>query len=180
LAAGLVCAHPGASLVEHDLDHDRPPPVSKAGAAERSASSTRALCGTALASPDAWLDELLDVDVIVIASGMANLSLPMPLKTWFDHVLIPGLTFTCQDGRISGLLANKKAYLVLGSGGVYSNGPLKDYDFHEPMLRKMLEIMGVGVLDVIRIEGLALGREIAQGAIAAALERVDAIIEEAA
>jgi FMN-dependent NADH-azoreductase len=180
LAAGLVCAHPGACLVEHDLDRDGPPPVSKAFASERSGAPAQAACGTAMAGPGAYLDELLDVDVIVIASGMVNLSLSQPLKAWFDQVLIPGLTFTYQNGRVDGMLQNKKAYLVLGSGGVFSDGPLKDYDFHEPFLRAMLEIMGIGVLDVIRIEGLALGREVAQSTMAAALERVDAIVEEAA
>jgi FMN-dependent NADH-azoreductase len=178
LAAGLVCTHPGASLVERDLDHDPPPFVSKAFASGRPGSAGRAARAAAIARAGAYVDELLDAGVIVIASGMTNLSLSAPLKAWFDHVLVPGFTFSYRNGRLDGLLENKKAYLVLGSGGVYSDGPLKDYDFHEPFLRAMLKIMGVEILDVIRIEGVGLGREAAQSAITTAMERVDAIIEE--
>ena len=178
LAAGLVCSRPGASLVERDLDRDRPPHVSKAFISERPGSPTQAARAAAMARAGAYLDELFDADVIVIASGMMNLSLSTPLKAWFDHVLVPGLTFTYRNDQLEGLLKDKKAYLVLGSGDMYSDGPLKDYDFHEPYLRAMLGIMAIGVLDVIRIEGAALGPEAAKRAIAAAMERVGAIIEE--
>lgn len=179
LATDLVALHPGASLGERNLDLDYPPHFSKDFVSGRPASATRAEARAAtMARAGAYVDELFDADVIVIASGMMNMSLSTPLKAWFDHVLVPGLTFSYRNGCPDGLLKGKKVYLVLGSGGIYSAGPLQPYDFHEPYILAMLDIMGISNIDVIRIEGGALGPEAAANAIAAALARVAALIEQ--
>lgn len=61
-----------------------------------------------------------------------------------------------------GLLKNKKAYIATSSGGIYSEGELKQYDFFEPYLRFFLTLIGIDVVNVFRVEGQAIvGQETA-------------------
>src|SRR5271170_4477694 len=113
----------------------------------------------ALALSDTLVDELAAADVIVIAAPMHNFGIPSALKAWIDHVVRPGRTFTYSDKGPRGLLEGKKVVLVLARGGVYSNGPMQPYDFQEPYLRTVLGFIGLTDVDVVRIEGVALGDE---------------------
>ena len=68
------------------------------------------------------VDELKAADIVVIGSPMYNFTVPSTLKAWIDHVAIAGQTFRYTETGPKGLLTGK-AYLVLSSGGVYSQGP---------------------------------------------------------
>ncbi|MBS1605016.1 MAG: NAD(P)H-dependent oxidoreductase [Bacteroidetes bacterium] len=45
---------------------------------------------------------------------------------------------------------------VLSSAGVFSQGPLKQYDFVEPYLRWILGFIGLTDVTTVRVEGLAV------------------------
>ena len=89
-------------------------------------------------------------------------------------------TFSYPSSGPAGLLKGKRAFLVLASGGIYSDGPAKAFDFQEPYLRTILGFMGITEVDVVRVEGVAMQRRCAEEALASATERSKQIVAKAA
>ncbi len=98
--------------------------------------------------------EIKEADMIVIGVPIYNFNLPSALKAWIDHIVLRGKTFLYENGRPEGLLKNKKVYLAIASGGVYSEGPMKPYDFADAYLRFVLGFIGLTDISTYRIEGL--------------------------
>ena len=69
----------------------------------------------------------------------------------------------------------KKLVLFLASGGVYSDGPYKPYDFQESYLRTILGFIGLTDVSVVRAEGLAMGPDAAAKGVADARARAAAL-----
>jgi FMN-dependent NADH-azoreductase len=65
----------------------------------------------------------------------------------------PGRTFRYSDGGALGLAKDKKAILVLASGGVFTEGPWRPWDFVEPYLRQILGFIGIADVQTVRVEG---------------------------
>ncbi|MFF2479644.1 FMN-dependent NADH-azoreductase [Paenibacillus sp. NPDC058071] len=107
---------------------------------------------------DQLTEELLASDLLVIASPMWNFGIPSLLKAWIDLVVRPGKTFSYAESGVLGLAKNKKAVLVLSSGGVFSEGPWKQSDFVEPYLRQVLGFIGIDDVQTIRAEGLNISQ----------------------
>ena len=84
---------------------------------------------------------------------MYNFSLPSALKAWIDHIVRAGKTFSYSEKGVSALVTGKKVFLVIASGGVYSDGPLKEHDFVEPYLRWILGFIGLTDITTVRVEG---------------------------
>jgi FMN-dependent NADH-azoreductase len=103
---------------------------------------------------------------------MINFGIPSVLKSWVDHVARAGKTFSYTESGPVPLLHNKKAYLVVATGGVYSDGPMAGYDYAEKYLRAVLGFFGITNVETIWVEGLALGPDSAEKALIAASERV--------
>jgi len=99
------------------------------------------------------IEELFESDIIVIGVPIYNFNIPSALKAWLDHLVRAGKTFSYQPGRPEGLVKNKKVYLAIASGGVYSDGPMKSYDFAEPYLRSVLGFIGITDVTTFRVEG---------------------------
>ena len=59
----------------------------------------------------------------------------------------------------------------VASGGIYSSGPTKAFDFQEPYLGTVLGFIGITNVDVVRVEGVAMGAVGAEKAIGAAMEQ---------
>ncbi len=107
----------------------------------------------ALINSDKAIKELMEADIIVIGVPLYNFGIPSTLKSWIDHIARAGVTFSYADGAPKGLVVDKKVYLAISSGGVYSEGPMKSYDFTEPYLRAALGFIGMKDITVFRIEG---------------------------
>ena len=107
-----------------------------------------------IALSDALIDELFAADTIVMAVPMHNFAPPSTLKAWIDHIARAGRTFSYSYGP-EGLINGKRAIVVLASGGMYSNGPAKPFDFTEPYLRTVLGFIGIADVEVVRVEGVA-------------------------
>jgi len=54
------------------------------------------------------------------------------------------------------LVKGKKVYLVESSGGIFSEGMLKEKDFVEPYLRWILGFIGLTDITTLRVEGTAI------------------------
>ena len=129
----------------------------------------------ALAVSNSLIDDITAASLIVIGVPMYNFSIPSSLKAWIDHVVRAGRTFHYTAEGPKGLVTGKKAVLFLASGGVYSEGPYKPYDFQETYLRGILGFIGITDVTVVRAEGLALGPDAAAKAVADARARAAAL-----
>ena len=108
----------------------------------------------AIEHSDEAIKELLDADIIVIGVPVYNFGIPSTLKSWIDHIVRAGKTFSYStQGFPEGLVRNKKVYLAIASGGVFSEGPYKAFDFVEPYLKLSLGFIGMKDVVVFRVEG---------------------------
>lgn len=163
----LRTKHPGSRLIERDLVLSPIPHISPQFVGTMFSDNDEKL-----QLSNQMIDELFASDVIVMESPMYNFGIPSVLKAWIDHVVRARKTFRISATGAEGMLVGKKAVLVLGSGGVYSDGPFKALDFQEGYLRATLGFIGITDLEVVRIEGLNLGPEMAARAMASARQRV--------
>ena len=97
-------------------------------------------------------DELLDSNIVIVGAPMWNFSIPSSLKAWLDHIVRVGKTFSKDDNGYFGLAENKKAIIIIASGGVYSNSSM---DFNEPYLRFIFNFIGISDIQIIKAEGLS-------------------------
>jgi FMN-dependent NADH-azoreductase len=128
------------------------------------------------AQSDALVDELVAADTLVIAAPMINFTIPSTLKTWIDYVARAGRTFSYSESGPKGLVTGKRVYLVVARGGVYSDK--QQFDFQVPYLRHVLGFLGMTDVEVIDVEGIALGPQAAERAVASALAAVGAVALE--
>jgi FMN-dependent NADH-azoreductase len=105
---------------------------------------------------DEAIAQVMAADVLVIGVPFYNFSIPSSLKSWLDHLTRAGITFRYTPTGPEGLITGKKVFLAVASGGVYSEGPMKDYDFATPYLRTVLKFLGMTDVTVARAEGVKL------------------------
>ena len=99
-------------------------------------------------------NELKESDIIIISAPIYNYGPPATLKAWSDLAARIGETFKFKpDGRRVGLLKNKRAYLVITSGGTKLNSK---EDFLTPWLKYILNFFGIEKVDVISADQMAL------------------------
>jgi FMN-dependent NADH-azoreductase len=97
--------------------------------------------------------ELQAADLLFICTPMYNFTIPAALKSWIDYVVRPGYTFRLAPGW-PGLLENKKARLIVVSRDSYIPGEASEAaDLVTPVLRKVLDFIGIRDVDVVRVGG---------------------------
>jgi FMN-dependent NADH-azoreductase len=159
-------ANPQSTLTVRDLAEDPLPHIDvDFVAATRSAGGPSTEKQRAiLAQSDALVDELLAADIGVIEAPRINFSISRTLKSRYDYVARAGRTFGYSEAGPKGLVTGKRVIVVSASGGIYS-GENAAFDFQVPWLRNMLAFLGMTDVEVIRIEGTALGPEAADKAL---------------
>lgn len=110
----------------------------------------------ALRHSEEAIQDILEADILVIGAPMYNFSIPSALKAWIDHIVRRGVTFSYSEKGVEGLVKGKKVYLVESSGGIFSEGMLKEKDFVEPYLRWILGFIGLTDITTLRVEGTAI------------------------
>lgn len=161
--------YPGAAVTHRDLAQDSLPHIDEDFvAATRSAGGPQTERQRALLErSDALVDELLAADIVVIAAGMINFSIPSTLKSWIDYVARAGRTFRYGPDGPQGLATGKQTILVVARGGVYS-GDDAAMDFQVPYLRKVLGFLGMTDVTVFDVDGTAFGTDTAERSLEAA------------
>ena len=97
---------------------------------------------------DQLVKELKESDIIIISAPIYNYGPPATLKAWSDLAARVGETFKFKpNGRREGLLKNKKAYLVITSGGTKLNSK---EDFLTPWLKFILNFFGIDKIETIK------------------------------
>lgn len=156
LAARLTRLYPSAKLLRRDLAADQPPHldgITLRAISTKDPAEAESLKVTARQS-DQLTDELLESDLLVMATPMWNFGIPSTLKAWIDLVVRPGRTFQYSGGGVLGLAKDKKAILIVASGGVFTEGPWRPWDFVEPYLRQILGFIGIVDVQTVRVEGM--------------------------
>jgi len=105
---------------------------------------------------DTAIAEIHDADVIVIGAPVYNFNIHSTLKAWIDHIARANVTFSYSAQGPEGLIKNKKVYLAISSGGIYSEGPMTAFDFTAPYLKAVLGFLGMTDVTVLRVEGVSI------------------------
>jgi FMN-dependent NADH-azoreductase len=152
----LKAQYPSAKITSRDLVKDKLPALEAStvkGIFTRDPAEAQAL-KEAMRLSDQLTDEFLASDTVVIATPMWNFAVPSSLKAWIDLIVRPGRTFNYAGTGVIGLAKDKKAILVLASGGVFTEGEWASWDFVEPYLRRILSFIGIDDVQTIRAEGM--------------------------
>jgi len=174
LTAKLQQSNPGAQVVVRNLLADSLPHLDDTilGAfftpAEQRTPEQQAIH----ARSEALIAELQAADIIVIAAPMYNFGVSSQLKTYFDFIARAGITFRYTANGAEGLVTGKKVYVVAPRGGKYHGTPA---DQHTPYVKTFLGFLGMTDVNFILAEGLAMGPEVANAALASAREAIAAV-----
>jgi FMN-dependent NADH-azoreductase len=123
---------------------------------------------------DALIAELKTADVIVLGLPLYNFGIPSTLKSYIDHIARAGVTFRYTETGPVGLLTGKKVYVFAARGGKYAGTPL---DTQTNYIRDFFAFLGMGDIEFVYAEGLAMGEAPKQAALTQAhreLERLAA------
>ena len=159
--------HPAVRLIVRDLAADPVPHLtaerfqSFLAKPEKRTGAQRAVVDHS----DALIDELQRADTIVLGLPMYNFGVPSTLKAYFDHVARAGVTFKYTDKGPVGLLTGKKAIVFAARGGLYAGTPM---DTQTSYVRDFLRFLGIGDVEFVYAEGLAMGEEAKAGSLAKA------------
>lgn len=122
------------------------------------------------------LEEFLAADIVVIGAPMYNFTISSQLKAWIDRILVAGKTFRYTDKGAVGLAGGKRVIAALARGGFYGPGtPNAAAEHAESYLRTVFGFIGVPDIEVIVAEGIAVGPEVREKAVAGALQAVGSI-----
>jgi len=177
--AGAISDRSGGQLIVRDLGANPPAHIDSEFVVSATAPSDQPTAAQKAAAEesDRLIAEIAAADTVVIGAAMINFAITSPLKSWFDRIAVRGKSFRYTEAGPEGLLKGKKAYVVLASAGIYSDGPTKAIDFASPYIRHMLGFIGITDVEFVRVEGLAFGEEAAQKAINGAMEFAGALAE---
>ncbi len=68
------------------------------------------------------LAEFLAADIVVPGVPMYDFTIPSPLKSWIDRILVAGRTFRYTDHGPEGVAGGKRVILALPRGGFHGPG----------------------------------------------------------
>lgn len=98
--------------------------------------------------------QMAEVDKVVIATPMWNLGVPAIVKAYFDYVSVTGITFKYTANGPVGIANAKKALIVSGRGGDYTNSPAAAFEMGERYLRTILTFFGITDIKSVAAESL--------------------------
>ena len=163
---------PSATLSVRDFARQPHPALDESalGALFTPADKRTAEQNARVALDDALIAELKAADVVVLGVPMYNFGVPTQLKNWIDAIARAGVTFKYTDKGPVGLVQGKKVYVALTRGGLYRNTPA---DTQVPYLKTVFAFLGMTDVQFIYAEGLAMGPEAEQKALASAQTQIE-------
>lgn len=170
--ARLLAKNPGAKVTVRDLGAQPALDEAALGALFTPADQRTAEQNARVAIDDALIAEVQAADVLVIAAPMYNFGVSSQLKNWIDAIARANVTFKYTETGPVGLLTGKKVYVAFARGGMYRGTP---NDTQTPYLQSILGFLGMSDVEFFFAEGIAMGPEAAEKALASA----NAQIEEA-
>jgi len=123
-----------------------------------------------VALDDALIAEIQAADAVVLGVPMYNFGISTQLKNWIDAIARAKLTFQYTEKGPEGLLRGKKVYVALTRGGLYRDTPA---DSQVPYLKTILAFLGMTDVQFFYAEGLAMGPDAVQQAMASAASHIE-------
>ena len=165
---------PGLQVVYRDLTET---PLSHLSglhlAAAQGATPTDPAVQRDVAVSQAVLDEFLNADIVVLGAPMYNFTIPSQLKAWIDRIVVAGKTFKYGAQGPEGLAGDKRVIVAVSRGGFYGPGtPAAALEHLESYLHGVFGFVGVTRLEFIPADGIRVGPEQREKALASALQAV--------
>lgn len=123
-----------------------------------------------LALSDALIAKVKEVDHLIIGAPMYNFGIPVQLKSYFDLIARPNITFRYTAQGLEGLVQGKKATVIVSAGGVYDESNLVTQ-----YVRTFLGFIGITDVQFVYVQGVGAGGEVAQKAVKDAQAKLDSI-----
>ncbi|MCA1388085.1 NAD(P)H-dependent oxidoreductase [Bradyrhizobium sp. IC3123] len=164
-------AAPSLQVVYRDLTETPLAHLSGSHLAAAQGAPAPAELGPDLAASAAALEEFLAADIVVIGAPMYNFTIPSQLKAWIDRILVAGKTFKYGAAGPEGLAGGKRVIVAISRGGHYgAETPYAAGEHLETYLRWVFGFMGITSVEFIPADGIQLGPEHREKAIAGALQ----------
>ena len=142
-------------------------------AAAQGATNPDAALAQELAAGQTVLDEFLAADTVVLGAPMYNFTIPSQLKAWIDRIVVAGQTFKYDAQGPKGLAGDKRVIVAISRGGFYGAGtPAAALEHLESYLRGIFGFIGVTKLEFISADGIQVGPEHREKALASALQAI--------
>jgi len=109
---------------------------------------------------------------------MWNLSIPAILKAYFDYVSVTGITFKHTENGAIGLLKNKKAVVIMTTGGEYLTPPFDQWDFASKYAISMLKFFGVEDVSLIAAQRLDIMGEDVEMLVSDAMKEAEQLTKQ--
>lgn len=172
IVAQLRATNPGANVTVRDLARTPHPGLDDATlqALFTPADQHTPEQVARVAQDDVLIAEIQAADIVVLGVPMYNFGVSAQLKNWIDAVTRAQVTFRYTADGPEGLLKGKKVYVALTRGGKYRNTPA---DTQVPYLKTVLGFLGMTDVVFAYAEGLAMGTEAANEAMASAQQQIE-------
>lgn len=177
LVTGLRAAEPAARLTLRDLAATPHPMLDEAAlqALFTPAEQRTPEQAARVALDDALITEIQAADVVVLGVPTYNFGVSAQLKNWIDAISRARVTFQYTANGPEGLLKGKRVIAVLTRGGMHRDTPA---DTVVPYLKTVLGFLGMTDLHFVYAEGLAMGPEAEQAALAHARAQIAELLQD--
>ena len=166
-------ANPNLDIVYSDLTATPLSHLTGSHLAASQGASPEAGLREDIAAGQAALDEFLAADIVVIGAPMYNFTIPSQLKAWIDRILVAGKTFKYGAQGAEGLAGDKRMIVAISRGGFYGAAtPAAAGEHLETYLRWVFGFIGIKDPEFISADGVQVGPEHREKALAGALEAV--------
>lgn len=120
---------------------------------------------------NAFTQQFLLADKIVVVNPLWNLNVPSQLVSWINTINVAGLTFKYGPEGSIGLIKDKKLLHIQSNGGVYAGqDPAAQY------IKSIFEFLGFKDIQQVFIEGQSADPSQAQAIFEEAMGKIDNIL----
>ncbi|TYA50211.1 NAD(P)H-dependent oxidoreductase [Aggregatibacter actinomycetemcomitans] len=163
----------GKNIVVRDLAVNQLPHFGATATTALRGQPTTAEENALLALSDELVAEIKNANTIIINAPMYNFNIPTQLKSYFDFIARPRVTFQYTEEGPEGLLTGKKAVVLAAFGGFHQN---QSSDIITAYLKMILGFMGITDVQFVYAEGIGFGPEAVEKAQAQAKAEIDKIV----
>ena len=162
----------GKNVVIRDLAANQLPHFDATAATALRGQPASAEENALLALSDELVAEIKNADTLIINAPMYNFHIPTQLKSYFDFIARPRVTFQYTEKGPEGLLKGKKAVVLVAFGGFHQNQPT---DLVTSYMKTILGFVGITDVQFVYVEGIGFGPEAIEKAQVQAKAEIDKI-----
>ena len=167
--------HPEDRIEIVDVFEDQIPtldkPLLEAMAAAKKGEEIASEQAERLERYNAFTQQFLSADKIVVVNPLWNLNVPSQLVSWINTINVAGLTFKYGPEGSIGLIKDKKLLHIQSNGGVYAGqDPAVQY------IKSIFEFLGFKDIQQVFIEGQSADPSQAQAIFEEAMGKIDNIL----